>query len=80
MNKLKELQELVELLKKNNDVLMQQVAFQSTQLEQANNQNEQSTKQVECLQQEITYLRELLSEMNHKMFGKSKESLPESNG
>ncbi|MQS77249.1 hypothetical protein FHL06_13100, partial [Lactobacillus halodurans] len=38
------------------------------QLNESNKRNEQ-------LQQQVTYLTELISEMNRKMFGKSKEDL-----
>lgn len=55
--------DVVEALLKNNTQLVEQLA-------QVNLQNKQ-------LRQEITYLNELIGEMNRKMFGKSKEVVPE---
>lgn len=35
----------------------------------------QANKTIEHLQQEVTYLRDMMQEMNRKMFGRSKESV-----
>jgi len=53
--------DVVETLVKNNTELVKQLA-------EVNKRNEQ-------LQQQVTYLTELLNEMNRKMFGKSKEDI-----
>jgi len=55
--------DVVETLVKNNQELVEQ-------LTKVNKQNEQ-------LHQEVTYLNELISEMSRKLFGKSKEIVPE---
>ena len=55
--------DIVETLVNNNAELVKQ-------LTEVNKKNEQ-------LQQQITYLNELISEMNRKLFGKSKEVVPE---
>lgn len=59
-----------EILEKNNQMLM-------VQLEQANKRNEQSEKLNKQLQHEVSYLTELIKEMNRRMFGRSKESSSE---
>lgn len=58
--------DVMAMLVKNNEELVKQLA--------------QANRQVDQLHQEITYLNELIAEMNRKLFGKSKEVIPDQDG